>query len=39
MTVFVAVGAAGLLHPALAAWGANIIFAAGALFMLFTVRT
>jgi lipopolysaccharide export LptBFGC system permease protein LptF len=39
MTFFVAVGAAGLLPPMLAAWGANIIFGAGALYMMFTVRT
>ena len=39
MTFFVAVGAAGLMPPVLAAWGANIIFTAGALFMVFTVRT
>jgi lipopolysaccharide export LptBFGC system permease protein LptF len=39
MTVFMAVGAAGLLPPVLAAWGANIIFAAGAAYLVLTVRT
>ncbi len=39
MTFFLAVGAAGLMPPMLAAWGANIIFGAGALYMILTVRT
>jgi LPS export ABC transporter permease LptG/LPS export ABC transporter permease LptF len=39
MTFFVAVGAAGLLPAWLAAWAANIIFAAGAVFLMFSVRT
>ena len=39
VTVLVAIGEAGLLHPALAAWGANILFATGALFLTLTVRT
>jgi lipopolysaccharide export LptBFGC system permease protein LptF len=39
MSFFMAVGAAGLLPPALAAWGANLIFAGGAAFLLFSVRT
>ena len=39
MTVFVAAGSAALLPPMLAAWGANIIFGAGAVYMLLTVRT
>ena len=38
-TIFVALGSAGLLPPMLAAWGANIVFGAAALFMLLTVRT
>jgi LPS export ABC transporter permease LptG len=39
MTFFVAFGSAGLLPPMLAAWGANILFAAGATYMMLTVRT
>jgi len=39
MTFFVAFGSAGLLPPMLAAWGANILFAAGAIYMILTVRT
>jgi LPS export ABC transporter permease LptG len=39
LTVFMAVGAAGVLPPVLAAWAPNLLFAAGALFMMFTVRT
>jgi len=39
MTFFVAFGSAGLLPPMLAAWGANILFAAGATYMILTVRT
>jgi len=37
--VFMAVGAAGVLPPALAAWAPNILFGSGALFLMFTVRT
>jgi len=36
---FVAVGSAGLLPPALAAWATNILFAAAAGFLVLTVRT
>jgi lipopolysaccharide export LptBFGC system permease protein LptF len=39
LTVLVAIGEAGLLHPALAAWGANILFGSSALFLMLTVRT
>jgi LPS export ABC transporter permease LptG/LPS export ABC transporter permease LptF len=39
LTVFMAIGAAGVLPPALAAWGPNILFACGALFLMLTVRT
>jgi lipopolysaccharide export LptBFGC system permease protein LptF len=39
MTVFVAIGAAGLLPAWLAAWGTNIIFIAGAVYLVLTVRT
>jgi lipopolysaccharide export LptBFGC system permease protein LptF len=37
--VFVAFGAAGLIPPVLAAWGANILFTAGALYLMLAVRT
>ncbi len=37
--VFVAFGAGGALPPALAAWAPNILFAAGAVYLLLTVRT
>ena len=39
MSVFAAVGSAGLLPPALAAWSPNLLFAAGAAYLLLTVRT
>jgi len=39
LTIFGAVGATGLLPPALAAWAPNLFFAAGATYMLLTVRT
>ncbi|HAK56376.1 MAG TPA: hypothetical protein DCP38_13005 [Acidobacteria bacterium] len=39
ISVFGAVGAAGLLAPALAAWAPNILFSAGASYLLLTVRT
>jgi LPS export ABC transporter permease LptG/LPS export ABC transporter permease LptF len=39
MTFFVAAGSAALLPPMLAAWGANLIFGAGAAYMLLTMRT
>jgi LPS export ABC transporter permease LptG len=39
MSVFGAVGASGVIHPLLAAWAPNILFAAAALYLLLTVRT
>ena len=39
LSVFGAVGAAGLLAPGLAAWAPNILFGASAGYMLLTVRT
>ena len=39
ISVFGAVGSAGLLAPALAAWAPNILFGAGAGYLLLTVRT
>jgi LPS export ABC transporter permease LptG/LPS export ABC transporter permease LptF len=38
-SVFAAIGTAGLLAPALAAWGPNILFCAVAAYLLLTVRT
>jgi len=38
-SVFGAMGGAGLLSPTLAAWAPNIIFAAGATYMILTVKT
>ncbi|MGE5198996.1 MAG: LPS export ABC transporter permease LptG, partial [Rhodospirillaceae bacterium] len=39
MSVFGAVGASGVIHPLLAAWAPNILFAAAAAYLLLTVRT
>jgi lipopolysaccharide export LptBFGC system permease protein LptF len=39
ISVFGAVGAAGLMAPALAAWAPNIIFGCAAMYLLLTVRT
>lgn len=39
LTFFSAVGSAGVLPAALAAWSANILFMAGAAYMTLTVRT
>ena len=39
LSVFAAIGAAGLLAPSLAAWAPNILFGASAGYMLLTVRT
>jgi LPS export ABC transporter permease LptF/LPS export ABC transporter permease LptG len=39
ISVFGAIGAGGLMSPALAAWTPNIIFGSVALYLLFTVRT
>jgi len=37
--VFGAIGSAGLLAPAMAAWAPNVLFGAAAAYLLFTVRT
>ncbi len=37
--VFAAIGSGGLIAPALAAWAPNLMFAAGAAYLLLTVRT
>lgn len=37
--LFMAIGSAGLLSPALAAWAPNLLFGAGAAYLLLTVRT
>jgi LPS export ABC transporter permease LptG/LPS export ABC transporter permease LptF len=39
MSVFGAIGASGVVPPLLAAWAPNILFAAGAAYLLLTVRT
>ena len=39
MSVFGAIGAAGLLAPMLAAWAPNLLFGASATYLLLTVRT
>ncbi len=39
LTLSLAVGAAGVLPPALAAWAPNLLFGSGAVFLMFTVRT
>ena len=39
LTIFGAMGSAGVLPPALAAWAPNLFFAAGAGYLLLTVRT
>lgn len=39
LTIFAAAGAAEVLPPALAAWAPNLFFAAGATYLLLTVRT
>ena len=38
-SLFAAIGTAGLLTPGLAAWAPNILFTAGAAYLLLTVRT
>jgi LPS export ABC transporter permease LptG/LPS export ABC transporter permease LptF len=38
-SVFAAIGTAGLIAPALAAWAPNLLFGAGAAYLLLTVRT
>ena len=39
ISVFAALGSGGLLTPALAAWAPNLLFGAGAAYLLLTVRT
>jgi LPS export ABC transporter permease LptG len=39
ISVFAALGGGGLIAPALAAWAPNMLFGAGALYLLLTVRT
>lgn len=39
MSVFGALGAAGLMVPALAAWAPNLLFGAGAAYLVLTART
>jgi LPS export ABC transporter permease LptG len=39
ISVFAAIGAAGLIQPALAAWAPNLLFGAAAVYLLLTVRT
>jgi lipopolysaccharide export LptBFGC system permease protein LptF len=38
-SVFAAMGTGGLLAPALAAWAPNLLFGAGAVYLVLTVRT
>ncbi len=39
ISIFAALGGGGLIAPALAAWAPNMLFGAGALYLLLTVRT
>jgi lipopolysaccharide export LptBFGC system permease protein LptF len=39
ISVFAAFGSGGLLSPLLAAWAPNMLFGAGASYLLLTVRT
>jgi LPS export ABC transporter permease LptG/LPS export ABC transporter permease LptF len=39
LSVFAAFGAGGLIEPRLAAWAPNLLFSAGAAYLLLTVRT
>ena len=39
ISVFAAMGAGGVMTPLLAAWAPNLLFGAGALYLLLTVRT
>jgi lipopolysaccharide export LptBFGC system permease protein LptF len=39
VSAFAAMGSGGLLPPTLAAWAPNLLFAAGAAYLLLTVRT
>ncbi len=38
-SVFAALGTGGVVAPALAAWAPNLLFGAGAMYLLLTVRT
>jgi lipopolysaccharide export LptBFGC system permease protein LptF len=38
-SVFGALGTGGLIDPALAAWAPNLLFGAGAVYLLLSVRT
>jgi len=38
-SIFAALGTGGLLTPLLAAWAPNMLFGAGAVYLLLTVRT
>ena len=39
ISIFAALGASGLMPPALAAWAPNLLFGATAAYLLLTVRT
>ena len=39
ISIFAALGGGGLIAPTLAAWAPNLLFGAGALYLLLTVRT
>jgi lipopolysaccharide export LptBFGC system permease protein LptF len=39
ISIFAALGTGGLVNPALAAWAPNLLFGAGAGYLLLTVRT
>jgi lipopolysaccharide export LptBFGC system permease protein LptF len=39
ISVFGAIGSAGLVTPLIAAWAPNIIFACAAMYLVLTVRT
>ena len=39
ISIFAALGSGGLVAPTLAAWAPNLLFAAGAAYLLLTVRT
>ena len=39
ISIFSAIGDAGLLAPVLAAWAPNVLFGASAVYLLLTVRT
>ena len=39
ISIFAALGTGGLIGPALAAWAPNLLFGAGAGYLLLTVRT